>query len=165
MIYQSMGSFKLISKMCNFRCFSWIFLELWRFQRWNEPIFSKYQFWPHFSLEIVITRNTFRIIIWTYIFFTSIQGGFRQKFVEPMPKIWCRWYLAPTHQFFSINHRFFSSAFSGPTNFFPRLQFFPLNFGNLPTFLRKIHIFQIFDPLISRTLSVLGSLFSDSCFF
>ena len=99
-----------------------------------------------------------------HVFSVPARGGVRQKFAEHMPKICSGCHSVPTHQIFSIDNVFFPQHFQDPPIFFRKCKFFPLKFGDPPTFLWKIHIYQIFDPLTSRTLSVFGSLFCYSCF-
>ena len=67
-------------------------------------------------------------------------------------------YSVPTHKFFHrLRLHFFSTDFQD-------LPIFSLKFGDPTIFLRKIHIYKIFDPLTSRHLSVFKSLFCDLFF-
>ena len=88
-------------------------------------------------------------------------GGIKQIFAEGMPKICSGRYSVPTHQFFTINYLFFLSIFRTHQDFSKNANFFHQNLETYLHFFRKLTGTFFVDPLISRSVSEIGGVFSD----
>ena len=84
------------------------------------------------------------------LFFPVFAGGDQAKICGTYAENLFRVLFGTHLQIFSKKYVFFPKHFWDPPIFFPKIRFFPLKFGHLPTFPLKINIYLYFDSWTSR---------------